>query len=39
LGPDVLTFLEQVLEENDIAEEDVEQSIELLAQEYNKQDG
>ncbi|KAA1475990.1 DNA polymerase epsilon subunit B [Dentipellis sp. KUC8613] len=38
LGPEELAFLEAVLDEHDIADEDVELSIELLAREYNKQD-
>ncbi|KIK68036.1 hypothetical protein GYMLUDRAFT_805773 [Collybiopsis luxurians FD-317 M1] len=39
LGPDVLVFLEQILDEHGIADQDVESSIETLAKEYNKQDG
>lgn len=39
LGPDVLDFLEGVLDKHEIADEDVEYSIDLIAKEYNKQDG
>lgn len=39
LGPDALEFLERVLDDHDIADEDVEASIDMLAKEYNKQDG
>ncbi|KAF9446959.1 hypothetical protein P691DRAFT_636745, partial [Macrolepiota fuliginosa MF-IS2] len=39
LGPDALSFIEDILEEHEIAEEDFESSIETLAREYNKQDG
>jgi DNA polymerase epsilon subunit 2 len=39
LGPDALAFLEDVLARHEVADADVEQSIEFLAQEYNKQDG
>jgi DNA polymerase epsilon subunit 2 len=39
LGPDELEYLEGILKEHDIADEDVEMSIELIAKEYNKQDG
>jgi hypothetical protein len=39
LGPDELEYLEDVLERHDISDEDVETSIELIAKEYNKQDG
>ncbi|TFL05869.1 epsilon DNA polymerase [Pterulicium gracile] len=38
LGPDALEFLERVLDDHDIADEDVEASIDMLAKEYNKQD-
>ncbi|KAI0051026.1 DNA polymerase epsilon subunit B [Auriscalpium vulgare] len=38
LGPTELDFLEAVLERHEIDDEDVEQSIELIAKEYNKQD-
>ncbi|KAI0272768.1 DNA polymerase epsilon subunit B [Gloeopeniophorella convolvens] len=38
LGPDELEFLEDVLEEHEISDEDVEMSIGLIAKEYNKQD-
>ncbi|KAH7914209.1 DNA polymerase epsilon, subunit B [Hygrophoropsis aurantiaca] len=38
LGPDVLQFLEEVLDSHEIAEEDVEFSIETIAKGYNKQD-
>jgi DNA polymerase epsilon subunit 2 len=39
LGPDALQFLEEILERHDIADNDVEFSIETIAREYNKQDG
>jgi DNA polymerase epsilon subunit 2 len=39
LGPDALEFLEDILEKHHIADEDVEYSVELIAKEYNKQDG
>ena len=39
LGPEELEYLDQVLKGHDISDEDVEISIELLAKEYNKQDG
>lgn len=39
LGPDALSFLEQVLDAHEIEDQDVESSIEALAKEYNKQDG
>lgn len=39
LGPETLEFVEHILNENEISEEDVESSIETLAREYNKQDG
>jgi DNA polymerase epsilon subunit 2 len=39
LGPDELEYLDQILKEHDISEEDVEMSIELIAKEYNRQDG
>ena len=39
LGPDVLQFLESILDEHGIAQEDVESSIELIAKDYNKEDG
>ena len=39
LGPEELEYLDQVLKEHDIPDEDVEVSIELLAKEYDKQDG
>ncbi|KDQ64598.1 hypothetical protein JAAARDRAFT_145515 [Jaapia argillacea MUCL 33604] len=38
LGPDALEFLEDILEQHDIADEDLESSIDLIAKEYNKQD-
>jgi DNA polymerase epsilon subunit 2 len=38
LGPDALQFLEEILERHDIADNDVEFSIETIAREYNKQD-
>ncbi|KAK7470534.1 DNA-directed DNA polymerase epsilon, subunit B [Stygiomarasmius scandens] len=38
LGPDALDLLEQILDVHEIAEEDIESSIEALAKEYNKQD-
>lgn len=39
LGPDELEYLDEILKEHDILDEDVEVSIELIAKEYNKQDG
>ena len=39
LGPESLEFLEDLLDRHDIADEDVEYSIEWMAKEYNKQDG
>jgi hypothetical protein len=39
LGPDELEYLEEILKSHDISEEDVEMSVELIAKEYNKQDG
>jgi DNA polymerase epsilon subunit 2 len=39
LGPEELEYLDEVLKEHDISDEDVEMSIELIAKEYNKQDG
>jgi DNA polymerase epsilon subunit 2 len=39
LGPEELEYLDQILKEHDIPEEDVEMSIELIAKEYNRQDG
>lgn len=39
LGPDALQFLEAVLDENEIVDEEIETSIEVLAKEYNKEDG
>ncbi|KZV71534.1 epsilon DNA polymerase [Peniophora sp. CONT] len=38
LGPDEITFLENVLDEYGIADEDAEYSVELVAKEYNRQD-
>ncbi|KAN0115600.1 DNA polymerase alpha/epsilon subunit B domain containing protein [Russula decolorans] len=38
LGPEELEYLDEVLKEHDISDEDVEMSIELIAKEYNKQD-
>jgi DNA polymerase epsilon subunit 2 len=39
LGPDELEYLDEILKEHDITDEDVEMSIERIAKEYNKQDG
>lgn len=39
LGPESLEFLEDLLDRHEIADEDVEFSIEWMAKEYNKQDG
>ena len=39
LGPDSLQFLEGILDEHDISDDDIETSIELLAKEYSKEDG
>ncbi|EIN10433.1 DNA polymerase epsilon subunit B [Punctularia strigosozonata HHB-11173 SS5] len=38
LGPEVLDFLEDVLDKHEIADEEVESSMDLVAKEYNKQD-
>ncbi|THV08446.1 DNA polymerase epsilon, subunit B [Dendrothele bispora CBS 962.96] len=38
LGPDALDLVEQILDLHEIAEEDVESSVEALAKDYNKQD-
>ena len=39
LGPEELEYLDEIIKEHDISDEDVEMSIELIAKEYNKQDG
>lgn len=39
LGPDALEFLEGILDKHEIRDEDAEYSIDLIAKEYNKQDG
>lgn len=39
LGPDSLEFLEELLDRHEIADEEVEFSMEWMAKEYNKQDG
>ena len=39
LGPDALDFLEDILDKHEVRDEDVEYSIDLIAKEYNKQDG
>lgn len=39
LGPEALQFLEEILDRHEIADEDIEFSIETIAREYNKQDG
>jgi DNA polymerase epsilon subunit 2 len=39
LGPESLDFIEQILDEHRIQDEEIEASIEALAKEYNKQDG
>lgn len=39
LSPDVIDFLEVVLEKHEIPDEETEHSINALAKEYNKQDG
>lgn len=39
LGPEELEYLDDIIKEHDISDEDVEMSIELIAKEYNKQDG
>lgn len=39
LGPEALEFLEELIEQHDISDEDVEFSTEWIAKEYNKQDG
>ncbi|KIP10726.1 hypothetical protein PHLGIDRAFT_22162 [Phlebiopsis gigantea 11061_1 CR5-6] len=38
LGPEALEFIEDVLERHDIPDEQVEQAVEWVAKEYNKQD-
>ncbi|EAU84870.2 epsilon DNA polymerase [Coprinopsis cinerea okayama7 len=38
LGPEVIQFLESIIEQHDIPDEDVETSIDLIAKEYNKED-
>ncbi|KAG6378675.1 hypothetical protein JVT61DRAFT_12946 [Boletus reticuloceps] len=38
LGPEALQFLEEVLDRHEIADEEIESSIETIAREYNKQD-
>ena len=39
LGPEELEYLDEILKEHDISDEDVEMSVELIAKDYNKQDG
>jgi DNA polymerase epsilon subunit 2 len=39
LGPEVSELLEEVLDHHDIADEDIESSLETLVVEYSKQDG
>lgn len=39
LGPEALEFVEEVLERHEIPDDQVEQSVEWIAKEYNKQDG
>jgi DNA polymerase epsilon subunit 2 len=39
LGPEELEYLDDILKEHEISDEDIEMSIELIAKEYNKQDG
>jgi DNA polymerase epsilon subunit 2 len=38
LGPEALRFLEEILDRHEIADEEIEFSIETIAREYNKQD-
>ncbi|KAF7433025.1 DNA-directed DNA polymerase epsilon, subunit B [Pleurotus ostreatus] len=38
LGPDALELVEEILDHHEIADEDVESSVETLAAEYNKQE-
>ncbi|EKM59210.1 uncharacterized protein PHACADRAFT_181204 [Phanerochaete carnosa HHB-10118-sp] len=38
LGPEALEFVEEILERHEIPEDQVEQSVEWIAKEYNKQD-
>ncbi|KAI0347310.1 epsilon DNA polymerase [Trametopsis cervina] len=38
LGPEALEFLEDILNRHDVADEDVEYSVEWIAKEYNMQD-
>lgn len=39
LGPDALKLVEDILDQHEIAGPDIETSLEVLAKEYNKQDG
>ena len=39
LSPDVVEYLENILDAHDVQDEDVESSIELIAVQYNRQDG
>lgn len=39
LGPEALQFLEEILDRHEIANEEIESSVETIAREYNKQDG
>ncbi|KAF8913996.1 epsilon DNA polymerase [Gymnopilus junonius] len=39
LGPEALRLVEDILDEHEIFDPDIETSIEMLAKEYNKQDG
>lgn len=39
LGPDALAFIEEILDKHDVSDEEAEYSVELIAKEYNKQDG
>jgi DNA polymerase epsilon subunit 2 len=39
LGPEVSELLEEILDHHEIADEDIESSLETLVVEYSKQDG
>jgi DNA polymerase epsilon subunit 2 len=39
LSPEALEFVENILVENEIQDINAESSVEVLAKEYNKQDG
>ena len=39
LGPEALEFVDKILDEHGVADEDIEFAVEWIAREYNKQDG